>query len=129
MAPGQMLPPLEVADITRERMLKVMAVMGDENPLHDDEALASELGFRGIVNQGPANLAYVVNMLLRWCGNPTAIRSMRFRFLDNVVPGDELEARATVTALDEGEVECAFELASAQRLHLTGTTRLAYKDA
>ncbi len=105
-----------------------MQVMGDENPIHDDEALATALGFRGIVNQGPANLAYVANVLLDWCGNATAIRSMRFRFLDNVVPGDELEVRAKVTAVAQEEVECAFELASEQRLHVTGTSRLIRDD-
>jgi acyl dehydratase len=125
VAVGDPLPALRVGEITAARMVAVMGVMGDTNPIHEDEALAKQLGFRGLVNQGPANLSYVANMLLAWASDPASIRRLRFRFLDNVVPGDDLEATARVTAVEpDGAVVCAFELRSPGRLHLTGEATL-----
>ena len=120
MQPGDPLPPLPVGAITRERMVAIMGVMGDPNPIHEDVELAQRLGFRGIVNQGPANMAYVANMLLRLTG-PAGIRRLDFRFHDNVVPGDELTARGTVKAIRGDELDCEFRLEGADgRVPLTG---------
>jgi|SRR5215218_5169124 len=126
------LPAFEVPEITRDRMLEVMDVMGDVNPIHSDEALVKRLGLRGLVNQGPANMAYVVNMLVRWAANPAAIRRLRFRFHVNVVPGDRPVARGRIVAArrdparGEELVDCEFwlELADGTRA-LSGTATLA----
>lgn len=129
LEPGTTLADYPVGEITRERMVAVMEVMGDLNPIHEDEELARKLGFRGIVNQGPANLAYVVNMLMDRLGvDADQVKLLDFRFHDNVVPGDELVARGEVTALrDTGEVtevDCSFRLdmvGGAPRLSGTAT--------
>jgi acyl dehydratase len=129
LTPGTVLDDYPVGGITRERMVAVMEVMGDLNPIHEDEELARRLGFRGIVNQGPANLAYVVNMLIDRLGvGAGQVKSLAFRFHDNVVPGDELIARGEITALREdgaaAEVDCAFRLdmvGGAARLSGTAT--------
>jgi acyl dehydratase len=117
---GDPLPPLRPGTISRERMIAVMRVMGDSNPIHVDEELARSLGFRGLVNQGPANLAYVANMLLGWTGPAGRIRSLSFRFLDNVVPGDELVATGEITRVSGDAVTCDFRLSSPGRTHLVG---------
>jgi acyl dehydratase len=103
--------PFAVPEITRERMLEVMDIMGDTNPIHSDEELVARLGYRGLVNQGPANLSYVMRMLLEWAGDPAAIRDLRFRFHQNVVSGDHPVARATVTGSRPGDGEELVELA------------------
>jgi acyl dehydratase len=109
-------------------MLAIMGVMGDTNPIHQDEHLAASLGFRGVVNQGPANMAYIANMLMAWTGGPAGVRSLRFRFLDNVVPGDELEATGEVIGVDGGSVRCAFWLRSPGRTHVAGEATLELLD-
>jgi acyl dehydratase len=127
--PGTVLADYPVGEITRDRMVAVMEVMGDLNPIHEDEELARKLGFRGIVNQGPANLAYVVNMLIDRLGvGARQVKLLEFRFHDNVVPGDALIARGEITARrDEGpvtEVDCSFRLdlvGGAPRLSGTAT--------
>jgi acyl dehydratase len=127
--PGDPLPPFEVGDITRERMVAIMGVMGDPNPIHEDEELAARLGFRGIVNQGPANMSYVTNMLLRVAG-PGEVRALRFRFHDNVVPGDRLTATGTVVARRGREIDCTFRLESADgRVPLSGDATVVVGDA
>ena len=64
------------------------------------------------VNQGPNNMAYVMNMLGEWSGGAERILRMRVRFLDNVFAFDRLEAGGTVTSVgDDGTVECDVWLA------------------
>ena len=128
--PGDALPPLAVGEITRERMVAIMGVMGDPNPIHSDHELALSLGFRGIVNQGPANMAYVANMLMRLTGDPAAIRVLAFRFHDNVVPGDQLTATGRVLAVRGRELDCDFRLEGADgRVPLTGEATVVLPDA
>jgi acyl dehydratase len=134
LKPGDELPPFQVGDITRERMVAIMGVMNDPNPIHEDEELAARLGFRGIVNQGPANMAYVANMLIQVTGDAASVRRLKFRFHDNVVPGDRLTARGRVTAVrkaDDGrELECEFRLEGADgRVALSGDATIGVPDA
>lgn len=124
---GTELAEYPVGDIDRDRLIAVMKVMGDTNPIHADEDLARRLGLRGLVNQGPANLAYVVNMIMAGLDvAPSQVKCLDFRFHDNVVPGDRLTARGTVTAVrptDAGtEIDCSFRLDKADDSpRLTGT--------
>jgi acyl dehydratase len=40
-------------------------------------------------------------MLIRWLGDPAAVRRLRVRFLGNVFAGDRITARGVVTGLRE----------------------------
>ncbi len=95
------IPPFVVPEVRIEDIVAVMDVMGDMNPVHVDEELVAELGLRGRVNQGPANIAYVMNMLIAWAGSPQAIRRIQMRFHSISCPGDRLEARGKVVELRE----------------------------
>jgi acyl dehydratase len=75
--------------------------MGDTNPVHNDAELVEKLGLRGPVAQGPASLAYVINMLMDWQPDGMLER-FSFRFEDVVTVGDEPTARGVVTAVDGG---------------------------
>ena len=74
------IPAFVVPEVRKEDVVTIMDVMGDVNPVHIDEELVRELGLRGLVNQGPANLGYVVNMFIAWAGSPEAIRHIAVRF-------------------------------------------------
>lgn len=104
---GEALPERAAPEIVKQRLIDVMDVMDDCNPVHVDEALVARLGLRGLVNQGPSNLAYITNMLAAWTGDPDCVRRFRVRFYNMVVPGDDLVAGGKVTALrDDGMVDC-----------------------
>lgn len=104
---GDALPERAAPPITKDRIVEVMDVMDDCNPVHIDEALAASLGLRGIVNQGPSNLAYITNMLAAWTGDADCVRRFKVRFFVTVVPGDDLVAGGTVTAVnDDGTADC-----------------------
>jgi acyl dehydratase len=87
--------------VNPEKMKIFAAIARDPNPIHWD---ASEVAKRGlgerVINQGPTNLGYVVNMLLSWAG-PDALRSLTVRFTSNVFGGDRVVAGGVVTGLRE----------------------------
>ncbi|RYY06552.1 MAG: hypothetical protein EON55_23075, partial [Alphaproteobacteria bacterium] len=105
---GDALPERAAPDITKARIIDVMTVMDDSNPVHINEELAASLGLRGIVNQGPSNLAYITNMLAAWTGDADCVRRFRVRFYVTVVPGDDMAAGGTVTDVnvEAGTAEC-----------------------
>ena len=107
------IPPLTLK-VNAVDIKTIMDVMGDINPIHVDEELALSLGLRGCVNQGPANLGYVINMLIDWAGEPQAITNLKVRFHSISCPGDQLEARGFVEELFVEQntlfAKCALEL-------------------
>lgn len=103
---GVELPPFEVESVPAEAMKTVAALLHDPNPIHFDvpAVLALGMGDRP-VNQGTTNMAYVLNMLISWTGNPATVRRIRVRFLGNVFAGDCVAARGVVSAVREQDGE------------------------
>lgn len=109
-AVGDALPPFRIALVDPEAMKDWARFLADPNPIHLDVGVvrAKGLGDR-VINQGPANVAYAMNMLLR--AFPGArIEEMDSRFLDNVYGGDAVTAQGEVTAVEGDRVTCAFTL-------------------
>jgi acyl dehydratase len=96
---GGALRPLRIESVSPESMKAWAVFLHDPNPIHLDPAVvkAKGLGER-VINQGPANLAYLINML---CAAVPGgfIESLEVRYVDNVFAGDALEAGGTVTAV------------------------------
>jgi len=72
-------------------------ILRDPNPIHLDPAAvrAKGLGDR-VINQGPINLAYLMNALQNAFLGGTII-SMETRFLDNVFGGETVTTHGTVS--------------------------------
>jgi acyl dehydratase len=104
------VPPLRIR-VDPERMKTMALILRDPNPIHWDTAAvrAAGLGDRP-VNQGALNVAYVVNALIAWVGDPAAIHTLQLRFLGNVFGGDEVTAGGLVTAVKEVEGETVAEI-------------------
>jgi len=98
---GTELEPFVVASVSAEKMKLMAALLHDPNPIHLDEEAVRSLGMGDrVVNQGPANQAYLINMLLGFAGDPGAIRRVNVRFLGNVFAGDRVECRGRVIEVD-----------------------------
>lgn len=98
---GTELPARVVERVDVAKMKTMAALLQDPNPIHWDPESTRALGMGDrTVNQGPINLAYVMNMLVAWVGNdPSRLRGTTLRFLANVFDGDRVEAGGRVTAL------------------------------
>ena len=98
--PGTTVPPFVVASVPVEAMKTVAALLHDPNPIHFDLDAVSALGMGDRqVNQGPTNMAYLVNMLTAWTGDPGSVRRLQVRFLGNVFAGDRVTAGGVVTGI------------------------------
>ena len=101
---GDPLPELVIDPVDPEKMKTMAALLRDPNPIHWDVDVVRQLGMgERPVNQGPNNMAYLVNLLAAFAGGYERVRALRVRFLGNVFGGDRLTARGTVTGVrDEG---------------------------
>ena len=86
---GTELEPFVVDVVSAEKMKLMAALLHDPNPIHLDAEAVRGLGMGDrVVNQGPANQAYLVNMLLALRRRPRR-RPPRHRAL----PGQRLRRR------------------------------------
>lgn len=77
------------------------AVTGDDNPVHLDEAYAAKTSFGGRIAHGMLSAGYISAVLGAELPGPGAIYvSQMLNFRRPVRIGDEVTARATVSAID-----------------------------
>lgn len=109
-AVGDALPPFTIASVSPEAMKDWAVFLADPNPIHLDVEVVKAKGLGDkVINQGPINVAYMMNMLM--IAFPGArIESMGARFLDNVYAGDKVVASGRITAIEGNRVDCEFSL-------------------
>lgn len=112
--PGDSLPEWTLESVSAEKMKTMAAILHDPNPIHFDVDVVRRLGMgEKVVNQGPNNMAYVMNMLAAWTGDAASVRDLSVRFLANTYAGDRLVAGGTVLeveATDDGTREAFCEV-------------------
>ena len=128
MTPGTPLSPFVMEAVSPDAMRQWSVFLADPNPIHLDpgEVQALGLGDRPI-NQGPANLAYVVNLLAANFPD-MRIDKLDFRFNGNVFAGDRCIAGGMVAHAGEGWLECEVWLETeGSGKAVAGTARLVGK--
>lgn len=127
---GDALKPFRIASVSLDGMKAWAKFLHDPNPIHLDPAVvkAKGLGDR-VINQGPANLAYLINMLQAAIPNGF-IESLEVRYVDNVFGGEAVEAGGTVKEISthgsKRRIACEVWLRAAARgAVLTGTATVA----
>ncbi len=76
-------------------------LLRDPNPIHLDLNIARAQGLPGVVVQGPANLAFILNALkAAYPGGE--VMSLEVRYLDNAFGGETVEAAGRVTGIEMG---------------------------
>jgi acyl dehydratase len=121
---GQALPALVIEAVDAEKMKIMAALLRDPNPIHYDSAQVKALGLGDrVINQGPINMSYLLNMVTQWSGGVPTLRSAAVRFLGNVFAGDRVECTGTVTAVDDaaGLVTFSVQASVAGRTALQGS--------
>jgi acyl dehydratase len=114
LSPGDELEPRTLEDLRAEDMKLIAALLQDPYPPHFDRERAEKLDYPGLLNQGPANLSYLVQPVVRALDSPSDLRSFDVRFHNMVFEGQTVTATATVAdtqkADGEGLVEFDLEL-------------------
>lgn len=125
---GQQLDPLVIEAVDPEKMKLMAALLHDPNPIHFDVESVRELGMGDrVINQGPSNLSYVLNMVTRWSGGVQTLRSVEFRLLGNVFAGDRVECNGEVTDIDSeaGTVTVTVDAQVSGRPVVSGTVTVS----
>lgn len=109
-AVGDPIAPFTINSVSTEAMKDWAVFLADPNPIHLDVEVvkAKGLGDR-VINQGPINVAYMMNMLMTAFPG-ASIEAMDSRFLDNVYGGDKAVASGRISAVDGNRIECEFSL-------------------
>ncbi len=128
---GTQIPAWRIESVDAEKMKTMAVLLRDPNRIHWDVEAVKNLGMGDRpVNQGPNNMAYVINALIEWLGDATKIRSVNVRFQANVFAQDTLTASGRVTAIhvENGErfADCDVWLDREDGYRvLTGKARIA----
>jgi 3-hydroxybutyryl-CoA dehydratase len=106
MEAGTELGPRIIESVDPEKMKTFAVALDDPNPIHlDAEAVkAAGLGDR-VINQGPAGLGYLLNMLTESVPGAT-VADLRVRFTANVFGGDRVVAAGVVDSIEDGRAHC-----------------------
>lgn len=94
----QLLPDWELQGVDEQRMKMLALLLRDPNPIHYDAEAVRALGLGDRpVNQGPANLAYILTMV-RNAFPGYLLGRVHARFLGSVYAGDDVIAGGRVRA-------------------------------
>jgi 3-hydroxybutyryl-CoA dehydratase len=134
IAVGVDLPTYAIAAVEPQSMRLWAGFLRDPNPIHlDPQAVrAKGLGDR-VINQGPANLAYIITMLQR--AFPLSnLEALEVRYVGSVFGGDAVEAGGRIGQVAAGptgpKVTCEVWLqANARDTVISGTAVLSLPPA
>ncbi|CAN5597049.1 MaoC family dehydratase [soil metagenome] len=98
-----------VRTVTEADIVAFAAVTGDNNPVHLDAAYAASTSFGERIAHGMLSAGYISAVLGTTLPGPGAIYlSQTLKFKRPVKIGDDVTARATVTAIDADKARVTF---------------------
>jgi len=126
---GDQIPEWAVERVDPARMKTMAAILRDPYPVHWDREANAARGLGGrVINQGPLNVGYIVNMIHAWAG-PGSVRRLQVSFGRPVLDEDRVVARGRVVtvAVDSGETRatCEVTLERGDEVLVTGTATVA----
>ena len=90
-----------VEDLKRTQIVQYAGASGDYNPVHTDEIFATKVaGYPSVFAHGMLTMGTTGMMLTNYVGDGR-LTKYGARFTNQVWPGDDLEAKATVEAIRE----------------------------
>lgn len=118
---GDPLPEFAVNPVDAARMKTMAAILRDPYRVHWDREATTEMGLDGrVINQGPLNLSYIVNMLHAFSG-PTSIRRLTVSFGRPVFDNDAVIASGRIIELGADTAKCEVWLKRDDEIVVSGT--------
>ncbi len=92
--------------ITAPPMATMAEILRDPNPIHLDPKAVKAAGLGDkVINQGPANMAYILSMVKAALPDYRLVK-LESRYLANIRDGDRVEAGGSVVASDGSQLTC-----------------------
>jgi acyl dehydratase len=92
-------------ELSREDLVGYADASGDQNPIHQDEAVAKSVGLPDVIAHGMLTMGLAGTVVADWAGDPTRVRSYGTKFTAPVVvPATEnavVDVTGTVVKRDE----------------------------
>lgn len=95
IAVGDQLPEYSET-FTRADLVRYAGASGDLNIIHWNERTALAVGLPGVIAHGMLTMGQAINVVTRWCEDPTAVVDYQVRFTRPVVVPDD-DAGVVVT--------------------------------
>ena len=86
--------------VTREDVKAYADASGDQNPLHQDDAVARAAGFPGVVAHGMLTMGTMASALLERLGDGATLERLSVQFRSPVFVGETIESGGSVRSLD-----------------------------
>lgn len=94
-----------IDDLSRTQIVQYAGASGDYNPLHSDEIFTTKVaGYPTVFAHGMLTMGMTGRMLTDLVGD-ARLTKYGVRFTSQVWPGDQLDAKATVTEVADGLVK------------------------
>jgi acyl dehydratase len=128
--PGQWLPALSTAPISRTTLALYAGASGDRNPNHIDIDAARAAGMDDVFAHGMLSMAYLGRLLTGWCPQ-SHIRHFDVRFVSIAHVGDRITCRGQVIDKKEcgNEKRITVSLQAADQqgdIKLTGSATIIF---
>jgi acyl dehydratase len=100
LEPGRELPEL-TRTVTAADVKAYADAGGDQNPLHQDDAVARSVGFDGIIAHGMFTMGHMAAAVAAWAGEDAVVERIAAQFRAPVFMGEEIVAGGRVRAVAE----------------------------
>src|ERR1700694_2937316 len=88
-------------EISREQIKAYAEASGDQNPIHQDDAVALSVGLPGVIAHGMLSFGLLSRAITDFLEDPGRLRRLGVRFSTMVRPGDVVTCKGKVADVDE----------------------------
>lgn len=87
--------------INRATLVEYANAGGDQNPIHQDEAIAKSVGLPDVIAHGMLTMALAGSYVTKWAGSAAAVTEISSRFTKPVVVPAGVDVEITISAVIE----------------------------
>ena len=91
--------PAETYKINRATLVEYANAGGDQNPIHQDEAIAKSVGLPDVIAHGMLTMALAGRYVTKWAGSAAAVTEISSRFTKPVVVPAGVDVEITISAV------------------------------
>jgi acyl dehydratase len=96
VAEGEELKPWEYR-VTRDDLVAYANASGDQNPIHQNEEFAKQVGLPDVISHGMFTMAKIGQYVTDWAGDPAAVVRFKTRFTQMVIVPKDAGNSVTIT--------------------------------